>query len=65
MNLRSKQKVNLAEFFRELSVAVITVGGITAIFDKTLQFYAIVIQFVSSLIFGMILLTLSLYILKR
>lgn len=59
-----RQKQILAEFFRELSVATIAGGGITALIDKSLLLLSAISQFVIFFILGVFFLVVSLLIRK-
>ncbi|MEK7633859.1 MAG: hypothetical protein AAB437_03380 [Patescibacteria group bacterium] len=56
------QETILAEFFRELSVATIAGGGITALIDKSLLLLSALFQFGIFLIVGLVFLIISLSI---
>ena len=64
-NINLRQKQNIADFFRELAVAFMGVGGFTAIFDKTLSSDTVAYRFISSGLATLILLVISYIILKK
>jgi len=63
--LTVRQKQILAEFLSQLAVAVITVGGITVLFDQSLLIVQKLNQFTISVIVGILLLIISLFIIKK
>ncbi|PIW73099.1 hypothetical protein CO005_03255 [Candidatus Roizmanbacteria bacterium CG_4_8_14_3_um_filter_34_9] len=64
-NINLRQKKNLADFFRETSVAFISVGGFTAVFDKVLSRSEAIYQMFFSVGITIILLIISFWILKK
>ncbi|MFN3382655.1 MAG: hypothetical protein ACK41O_24575, partial [Runella zeae] len=55
-NINAKQKQNLADFFREISVAFISIGGFTAVFDKSLSRIEAIYQMIFAIAISIILL---------
>ncbi len=65
MNLTNKQRQILAEFFSNMAIALITVGGISPLFDRQLSVTIMIQQFTISLIAGTILLMGSLSFVRK
>lgn len=60
-----RQKQLAAESLSNLAVAVVTVGGVSPLFDPKYQLNILIIQFMLSLVAGFILFIFSFSILRK